>query len=205
MHKTLFCGLALTAVWFSNLGCSNIAQNPAPGIKAELPRELSVYAVRKSITGTEYERYVLKDSVLFSECGKLSESAKVSDSSKDKMGPIALQLGRYRAERKSVHARELTRVEKTKLAPDIQDTLNQLNKNKDRQKDYPDLDSVGIFEVLVDQESLASPAHVLTSFDSVSDSGTEFNSTLRRLFKKLRSHPGSQCSETPFFGIGVVR
>ena len=205
MHKIHLRGLATTVALVATIGCSNVVNKPESELNSKLPRELSVYAVRKSITGTEYERYVISKNILYSECGKLSDSPKAATTAKSDLAPVPLQLGRYRAERKSIYARELSNAEKAELGPDIQNAIDQLNRNKDRQADHPDLDSVGIFEVLVNEDSLPSPAYALTSFDSVSDKGNSFNSTLRRLFKKLRSVPGSQCSEAPFFGIGVFR
>lgn len=189
------CIVVLTLIFTS--ACTYLVGNntsePIPQI-ANL--EVSVFATRSGLLTQEYERYVLKEKLLFTECGTLDTASATAKSSEI---TSALQIGRFQARRNSVDTHNLTEKEYRKLLGKIQNLRESLEANTQGKADGT-TSGEGLFELVL-RDGRTEPVVIIQSFDAMQDNPTAEVRKYRAIYKLLRSYAKESCGKTPFFGI----
>lgn len=186
-------------------GCSLLAPSE-PGGTSIVPVSLDIFAARGFLGGSDYERYVMKNGVLWRECGSVLPKSKPGDDSKSGAAKGAGDVALPRDPSLSIQQRrvEVLKPEDQGLVLGALRTLLETPKGE-----LPGPESVfsladgGIFEVKVEMDGKSLRA--VTNVDAVSDSKTDFSAFLAKVFTAVRTIGPTICRSETFFGVGKSR
>ena len=185
-------------------GCSGLFE-PGPASEEESfsgKLELDVFAARGFLNGSDYERYVLKDDVLWRECGSLvsakNKQAQTSGIQGDNVftSDPNLTITQRRVE-------TLTNQDRAKAARQT-DLLLQALATAPAPLPPPGgvfgLSQSGVIEASVTLNNRSQ--RVLTSVDAVSEPESAAATALNSFLATVRSFGPTICRDPTFFGIG---
>jgi hypothetical protein len=147
--------------------------------------ELSIdlFAARGSLFGSSFERYIVKDSILWKECGAVS---------RNKSNAPKLTIEQRRVE-------EITPLQRGALQR-LKHRLQETTLAHPQKNPLPGglfaVSSPGILELR------SEATHVLSSVDATSDGQTPQLKVVRKIFEALRGVGSTICDSPTFYGIG---
>lgn len=169
----------------------------ASGSSATVPKfAADLFVARGFLGGADYERYALKDTVLWRECGGVVSGKKSSAPTLEGDEALKRDPNLDLAERRVETLKEAERENLIGLARAVL---------KERSTSLPQPGSVqaitgpGVFELSLTVDG--TEERILTSVDAVSNSETRQLKAVKRFFSTLRSQGPTVCKAKTFFGM----
>jgi hypothetical protein len=190
-------GLILLTVFFLLAlfsGCSLQTSRPVDLPKTLTKMDLDLFAARGFLGGSDYEHYVLKDGLLWRECGSVTPKAEL-DNLSDARKRSLLQVRQKRLE---------------SLTPETQYPIvlaaRALHEELKAGEKLPGPESVrsirdgGVLELRIKGET--GEVNILTNVNAVSEPKTKTLEQLKKLFSATRGVGPLICDAQTFFGVG---
>lgn len=189
----------------SAAGCSQFGARGSFGGPASKSLTIDLFAARGFLGGSDYERYVLTEDVLWRECGQIQSSkqaaAKRSKDQPDMDGDKVfkrdpnLQIQERRVEVLSTSQR--ARLDE--LAAAFLQAAASAGSKQPAPGSVFSLSEPGLFELAVRRDD--SKTRVVTSVDAVSDGSAESMAEAKDLYSAIRGIGPVICSSKSFFGV----
>ncbi|MCB0323058.1 MAG: hypothetical protein KDD69_05770 [Bdellovibrionales bacterium] len=173
---------------------------------ASLPLEVDVFSARGFLGGSEYERYVLNDDVMWRECGSIAKrspdgSGGAADIPEDLEGNDVLPADPNLAieQRRVEPVNEAQQSLLKELALAVLETAEHTDRREPPPGSFFSLSDPGLFELNIRLGERSS--RILTSVDAVADRQSPSLAKAHDLFATLRGIGPTICDAPTFFGI----
>ena len=163
--------------------------------------QLDVFAARGFLGGSDYERYVLKQDVLWRECGNVVATG--AQQQRDRVEGDAVFADDPSLDMVQRRVEEVSSAQRRKIALVAQRLIEEIKQREQRRPPSPgsvfSLSSPGLFElqIAVGTES----QRIVTSVDAVADKDGRVLETAHELFAGLRGIGPAICHSQTFFGV----
>jgi hypothetical protein len=209
----IFIKLSKTIIFFISLvsmfvGCApkskTIELTQADELLLAMPIEVDIFSVRGFLGGSDYERYHLKDHVLWRECGQLLPGRSVTRSRSSIAGDDVF----LKDPNLSIEQRRIEEVNYSESLA-LRELATRLYKSLENQSHIPRPGSVisisgpGLFELSIKLGD--DTRKVITSVDAVAEEETKLLEATHQLFATFRSVGPVICNSSTFFGIPRIK
>lgn len=161
---------------------------------------IDVFSARGFLGGSEYERYYLKDDLLWRECGSISKKAPTQTPQALRGDTVFksdpnLTIEQRRIERVSGEKEKELKLTAARLVKDLKEDSQSIPPPGP----FFSLTEPGVFEI---QISLGEDqTRIITSVDAVADKDSDTLSRTHELFATVRGVGPTICESPTFFGI----